>query len=110
MFFAICYVVSLIGPIYTSHINQTFESKIRAFSNSFDSFIQTIFIALGFYLYGELSTRLGFSLTAQYSFIFPVIAAGFAGKYLWQQKQQTTGTNTLDETSSDKTVDDTRPD
>jgi len=87
VFLTICFVVSLIGPIYINHINQTFESRIRAFSNSFDSFIQTMFIALGFYLYGELSTHLGFSLTAQCSFIFPVIAVGLAGKYLRQQKQ-----------------------
>lgn len=86
VFLMVCYVVSLISPIYINHINQTFESRIRAFSNSFDSFIQTIFIATGFYLYGELSTHLGFALTAQGSFILPVLAAGLAGKYLLQQK------------------------
>jgi len=82
VFFIICFISALISPIYVSHLNLTFESKIRAFSNSFDSFIQTIFIALGFYLYGELTARFGFSIVVQCSFIFPLIAAVLSFRYL----------------------------
>ena len=82
VFFIICFIDALISPIYVSHLNQTFESKIRAFSNSFDSFIQTIFISLGFYLYGELSTQFGFSIVVQCSFVFPLIAVMLSSKYL----------------------------
>jgi len=81
----ISFVNAIITPIYVNHLNQRFDSKIRAFSNSFDSFIQTIFISLGFYLYGELSARFGFSVVVQYSFIFPVIAVLLSRKYLYNQ-------------------------
>jgi len=82
VFFAICFIDALISPIYVNHLNETFESKIRAFSNSFDSFIQTVFIAAGFYLYGELSTLFGFSVVVQFSFIFPIFAVILSTKYL----------------------------
>jgi len=85
VFFMICFIESVISPIYINHLNQTFESKIRAFSNSFDSFIQTLFISIGFYLYGELSTRFDFSLVAQLSFLFPLIAVVLSRKYLSHQ-------------------------
>jgi len=85
VFFMISFVNAIITPIYVNHLNQRFDSKIRAFSNSFDSFIQTIFISLGFYLYGELSARFGFSVVVQYSFIFPVIAVLLSRKYLYNQ-------------------------
>jgi len=81
-FFMICFIHAIISPIYVDHLNQTFDSKIRAFSNSFDSFIQTVFISLGFYLFGELSTRLGFSVVVQYAFIFPLIAVFLSRRYL----------------------------
>jgi len=81
-FFIICFINALISPIYVSHLNQAFESKIRAFSNSFDSFIQTIFIALGFYLYGEFTARFGFSIVVQCSFIIPLIAVVLSNRYL----------------------------
>jgi predicted MFS family arabinose efflux permease len=57
IFFVICYIDTIIEPIYVTHLNEGFDSKIRAFSNSFDSFVQTIFISLGFYLYGVLTTH-----------------------------------------------------
>jgi hypothetical protein len=82
VFFIICFINALVSPIYVSHLNETFESKIRAFSNSFDSFIQTIFIALGFYLYGEMTARVGFSVVVQCSFIIPLIAVILSNRYL----------------------------
>jgi len=86
IFYLIAFVDAMIEPIYINHLNQTYESKIRAFSNSFDSFIQTIFISLGFYLYGELSTHFGFAVVMQYSFIFPLFAVALSATYLYRSK------------------------
>ncbi len=82
VFFVICYIDKIIEPIYVTHLNEGFDSKIRAFSNSFDSFVQTIFISLGFYLYGVLSIHWGFSLTAQVSSVLPIVALFLAWRYL----------------------------
>jgi len=93
VFFMISFVNAIITPIYVNNLNQKFDSKIRAFSNSFDSFIQTVFISLGFYLYGELSARFGFSVVVQYSFIFPVIAVFLSRKYLYNKNSGRQGGN-----------------
>lgn len=81
-FFAISFLMSLMEPIYINHINKTFESGIRAFSNSFDNFVQTIFIGFSFYCYGVLIHLFGFSLVMQISCVIPITASCIGWYYL----------------------------
>ncbi|MDE9467190.1 MFS transporter [Xenorhabdus bovienii] len=74
IFFLLAYVVAVIEPIYISYINSRFASHIRSFANSFSSFINTMLISTGFYLYSLLGNKVGFGIVAQISSLFPFMS------------------------------------
>lgn len=87
-FFLISYVVTIIDPIYINHINSTFNSHIRAFANSFDGFIQTMFISIGFYVYSLLVEKIGFDEATTYSSIIPLASLIFSAYYFRKKHQE----------------------
>ncbi|MYM60884.1 MFS transporter [Vibrio sp. OCN044] len=87
-FFLISYVVTVIDPIYITHLNEKFDSHIRAFSNSFDGFIQTIFTSLGFYAYSVLVDKVGFDGVITYSFSIPLLSLVFSATYFRKSHQK----------------------
>lgn len=88
VFFLISYVVTVIDPIYITHLNETFHSHIRAFANSFDSFIQTIFTAVGFYLYSLLIDHIGFDGVTAYAFVLPLLSLVLSAMYFKKSHQK----------------------
>lgn len=88
IFFLISYVVTVIDPIYITHLNEMFHSHIRAFANSFDSFIQTIFTSIGFYIYSLLIDQIGFDGVTAYSFVLPLLSLILSAYYFRKSHQK----------------------